>query len=94
METNIKPDINAHPIWYTCDNANATRTTYHAYKNSIRHNFICEEYIGSKALCGRGGISNDGDSCEPIEMFVPDDSISEFACKKCLEIYNKIISPK
>ena len=77
--------------WSTVENADATRTLkQHCYVSAKRGKFWETPYEGNKALCGMGGISENGDTYISVsEIFAED--IKDDCCKSCLKKFNQMI---
>jgi hypothetical protein len=75
-------------VWSTYENSDATRVLkQHCYVNKQCGKFWETPYQGAKALCGAGGVSEDGDRLLPVsELFA--EEIKDDCCKSCLKIFN------
>lgn len=81
------------PIWMTLDNFDGTDTfKQHAFISATRGKWYEEEYEGNRSLCGKFGISEDGESYVNLKTVVSE-PIRENCCKTCWKIYQKKSKP-
>lgn len=86
-------------VWAWVENETATNEAMHCYYSRDRKdsvgNYTGETHKGNSALCNKKlGVSEDGDSFLSIDKIDPDPLDRNIACKTCLKIFDKLVSPE
>lgn len=93
----MTPESRGKLVWTWMTNYSDTHTALHCYygrerKDSVGR-YTGETHSGNSALCNKNfGVSEDGDSFLHIDKIEPSVLNRKAACKKCLKIYDKLIS--
>ncbi len=75
--------------WVSADNETATRSSLHCYQSAMRGS-SWNRHEGNRSLCGKGGLSDDGEIFLSIGQIKEEPLNEEGACKTCLKIYRKL----